>query len=238
MIAETAFRPLKIRKTLKDRTSSLVTNAIISGQIKPGERVNESYLARQLHISRAPVREALQQLQEQGLIISIPRRGMFVVSLKPEDIQKINSLRIVLEAEALRLARQHASPQAADKLIHKVKELELLKNAPWAEQVAADAEFHQAIWALSGNEYLEKILNGLTMPLFAHAMLKFIQSKTNPISLDPHRPLLDFVLGTSKQSPEELMLTHLSLRWEEPSKFLSFKHGSDLPLPATENTKT
>jgi len=52
----------------------------------------------------------MQQLQEQGLIVNVPRRGMFAVSLDEEEIGKINSLRVVLEAEALRLARRHLNP--------------------------------------------------------------------------------------------------------------------------------
>src|SRR5689334_4432403 len=102
---------MKNAETLKDRAVELLTDAILNGRIKPGERLNESQLAREFHVSRAPVREALQQLQEQSLIVNVPRRGMFVVSLEEEDIQKINSLRIVLESEALRLARKHLNPQ-------------------------------------------------------------------------------------------------------------------------------
>jgi len=109
------LQPIKNNGTLKDRTVEVIADAILGGKIKPGERLNESQLARDLRISRAPVREALQQLQEQGLIINIPRRGMFVVTLDEEDIQKVNSLRVVLEAEALRLARMHLTTQRQKK---------------------------------------------------------------------------------------------------------------------------
>ena len=98
VVRDSVFRPMK------DRTVQILADAILTGKIKPGERLNESQLARDLNVSRAPVREALQQLQEQSLIVNIPRRGMYAVSLDDDDIQKINSLRIVLEAEAIRLA--------------------------------------------------------------------------------------------------------------------------------------
>ena len=115
MARDSIFQPIKNNGTLKDRTVEVLVDAILSGKIRPGERLNESQLARDLRVSRAPVREALQQLQEQSLIVNIPRRGMFVVSLDEEDIQKINSLRIVLEAEALRLVRRHLTPQREKK---------------------------------------------------------------------------------------------------------------------------
>ena len=86
--------------TLKAHLVATLREAIIARKFKPGERLNESQLARQYGVSRIPVREALQQLQEQGLVMNHPRRGMFI-NILSEDCQKINSLRIVLEAEAL-----------------------------------------------------------------------------------------------------------------------------------------
>ena len=59
-----------------------LVEAVLSGRLKAGSRLNESQLSRELHVSRAPIREALKQLQEQGLVVHQPRRGMFVVSLK------------------------------------------------------------------------------------------------------------------------------------------------------------
>src|ERR1051326_5494272 len=96
-------------RTLKDQVSHLVSGAILCGKIKAGERLNESKLARDLGVSRIPIREALQELQERGLVVNIPRRGKFVISLSDEEIQKINSLRLILEGEALRLCRANIS---------------------------------------------------------------------------------------------------------------------------------
>jgi DNA-binding GntR family transcriptional regulator len=59
----------------------MLPDAIIGRKISLGEKLNESQLTRDLHVGRAPVREAMQQLQEPGLIVNVPRRGMFVVSL-------------------------------------------------------------------------------------------------------------------------------------------------------------
>src|SRR3954463_6410511 len=101
-----ALPPVKT-STLRENVAEILINAILSGKFKPGDRLNESELGRQLRVSRAPIREALQQLQEQGLGMNYPRRGMFVVSLTEQDIRKINSLRLLLEAEALLLCRKN-----------------------------------------------------------------------------------------------------------------------------------
>lgn len=221
MPKESIFQPIKNNGTLKDHTVELLGDAILSGKIKPGERLNESQLARDLHVSRAPVREALQQLQEQCLIVNIPRRGMFVVSLDEEDIQKINSLRIVLEAEALRLARRHLDPQREKKLEQLLTKMENMEPAPTKLSMRVDFEFHQTIWHYSNNEHLGKILTSLTAPLFAHSVRNLLRSEKMRIVLDSHRPLFEFICSRSQETAEQIMVAHLSIRYHDPQKFSS-----------------
>ncbi len=209
--------------TLRQKSVELLSNAILSSKIKPGERLNESELARNLHVSRAPIREALQQLQEQGLIVNVPRRGMFVVSLDEESIQKINSLRIVLEAEALRLARRNAGPKEKEKLERQVEKMEGMSHVPTNEMVRVDMEFHRMIWNFAKNEYLEKTLTSLIAPLLAHMMLTLFREEKQKMVLDSHRPLMEYVFGNSDQPAEKVMLNHLTLRWVDPARFSSFK---------------
>ena len=218
----TLFRPIRPETTLKDKAVELLSDRIVSGKIRPGERLNESELAHQLGISRAPIREALQQLLEQGLVISIPRRGMFVISLTEEDVQKINSLRLVLESEALRLAKVSIGPQGIQKLRRLLKRMDHTEPTATNVAVRLDIEFHRTIWSFTGNEYLEKNLLSLTAPLFAHAMLTFLRAERQRLVLDSHRPLLDFLEGNSTQAADEVIMAHLALRWPEPFRFSSF----------------
>lgn len=211
--------------TLRQKSVQLLSNAILSSKIKPGERLNESELARNLHVSRAPIREALQQLQEQGLIVNVPRRGMFVVSLDEESIQKINSLRIILEAEALRLAQRNAGPKEKEKLERQVEKMEGMSHVPTNEMVHVDMEFHRMIWNFAKNEYLEKTLTSLTAPLLAHMMLTLFRQEKQKMVLDSHRPLMEYVFGNSDLPAEKVMLNHLTLRWVDPARFSSFRDG-------------
>jgi len=221
MARDSIFQPIKNNGTLKDRTVEVLVDAILSGKIRPGERLNESQLARDLRVSRAPVREALQQLQEQSLIVNIPRRGMFVVSLDEEDIQKINSLRIVLEAEALRLVRRHLIPQREKKLEQLLTTMENTEPAPTKLSMRVDFEFHRTIWSYSGNEYLEKTLTSLTAPLFAHSVRTLLRAEKLRMVLDSHRPLFEFICGRSEETAEQIMVAHLSVRYHQPDKFAS-----------------
>jgi len=217
------FGRIRSDDTLRQKSVELLSNAILSSKIKPGERLNESELARKLHVSRAPIREALQQLQEQGLIVNVPRRGMFVVSLDEESIQKINSLRAVLESEALRLARLHAGSKEKEKLTRLVESMERMSHVPTNEMVRVDMEFHRMIWSFTKNEYLEKTLISLTAPLFAHSMLTLLRGEKQRMVLDSHRPLEAYVVGKSNQPAEKVVLDHLTLRWVDPARFSSFQ---------------
>lgn len=219
MARQSVIGPIPAQKTLKDAAAALLIQQIFSGKIRPGERLNESELSRQLSISRAPIREALQQLLEQGIVVSVARRGMFVVSLDQEDIQKINSLRLVLESEALRLARRFASSKDIQKLTGLVVKMENMDSAPTPDSVRVDIEFHRMIWKLAGNEYLEKMLTSLTAPLFANALLTHLRAEKQRMVLDSHRPLLVYLQGKSKESAEKLMFAHLALRWIDPAHF-------------------
>ena len=106
--------------TLRAHVVKILSSGILSGKYKPGDRLNESQIARELNISRIPVREALSQLQEQGLVQNRERRGMFVTNIGQEEVQQIASLRFLLESEALRLAKMNMTPvilAALDRLV-------------------------------------------------------------------------------------------------------------------------
>ncbi|MGH9529859.1 MAG: GntR family transcriptional regulator [Terriglobales bacterium] len=211
-------------RTLKQQVVKLLRGAILSGKIKPGERLNESELARDLGLSRIPVREALQQLQEQGLVIDSPRRGKFVVNLSEEEIQKINSLRLVLESEALRLCRAKISPEGLVNLASLANKMEHSREVSEMEASALDIEFHRTIWKHSGNEYLARVLESITIPLFAHRVLwRLNREMLGWASILPnrHHQILEFVQGKLDQPAEEVMLEHLSFRYPHPERFSS-----------------
>ncbi len=211
-------------RTLKEQVVKLLREAIFSGRIKPGQRLNESELSRDLGLSRIPVREALQKLQEQGLVVDVPRRGKFVINLSEEEIQKINSLRIILEGEALRLCRAKITPEGVRDLTKLVGKMEKFREAPEVEASNLDMDFHRTIWSHSGNEFLAKTLEGITIPLFAHRVLWRINRDMlgwASILSNQHRQLLNYIKGRVDRPAEGVMLEHLSYRYQQPERFSS-----------------
>lgn len=204
--------------TLRAHVVKMLSADILAGRYKPGDRLNESQIARELNISRIPVREALSQLQEQGLVQNRARRGMFVTNLGSEEVSQISSLRIILETEALRLARQRMTPQIAGELERLADRMDAW-NGTLLEAAALDLEFHRVLWRASGNPYLERVLNWLLVPLFAHRTLEHVTKEIRRWRLSHHRIILDSVTGRSATDPQEALLTHLRMAYTEPERY-------------------
>lgn len=217
---KSSFPPISW-STVKDSVQEVLSDAILSSKLKPGERLNESQLARDLKVSRAPIREALQHLQQQGLVINTPRRGMSVVLLEDEDIQKINSVRLIIEAEALRLCRARMTREVEARLVQALERLERAESSSPSVRARLDLEFHQAIWSSSGNEYLERVLSSLVAPLFAHSVLRIMKDEKVRHIIYSHRPVLAYVQGKSKDSAEKVISDHLKVPWSRPDRFSS-----------------
>jgi DNA-binding GntR family transcriptional regulator len=209
-----------IPSTIKVHLVQKLRDAILTGKYKPGDRLNESLIAREFNISRIPVREALIQLQESGLVMNLERRGMFVTQLSLEDVQKINSVRIVLETEALKLARAHMTPQVAGDLTGLVNRMDEWSGS-LPEAAALDLQFHRTIWETTGNSYLLKTLLPLATVLFAYKTLEYVSYEIRRWRLSHHRALLNVVLNRSTEDPQDAVLMHLRMSYTDPERFSS-----------------
>jgi DNA-binding GntR family transcriptional regulator len=221
--------------TLKSHLVQRLREAILTGEYKPGDRLNESLIAREFKISRIPVREALFQLQESGLVMNHERRGMFVTLLSKEDVQKINSVRIILETEALKLARARMTPELQAELSAQVNKIESWNGTEGtvAEAAALDLEFHRTLWAASGNDYLVRMLDSLATVLFAHKTLEHVSHEVRKWRLNHHRALLDVVLSPRELDIQEAVVMHLQIAYPEPERFSSIATlASNLPAPS------
>jgi DNA-binding GntR family transcriptional regulator len=213
-------RPSGAPPTLRAHVVKMLSADILAGKYKPGDRLNESQIARELNISRIPVREALSQLQEQGLVQNRERRGMFVTNIGEEEVQQISSLRIILETEALRLAKQRMTPATAAQLEKLASQMDAW-NGTLLEAAALDLEFHRVLWKAAGNPYLERVLNWLMVPLFAHRTLEHVTQEIRRWRLSHHRIILDSVTGKSDADPQEALLTHLRMAYTQPERYSS-----------------
>ena len=217
-LVEAVLTPNGPPTTLRAHVVKILSGGILTGKYRPGDRLNESQIARELNISRIPVREALSQLQEQGLVQNRERRGMFVTNIGPEEVLQISSLRIILETEALRLAQKRMTPQILAALEQIVDRMDNW-NGTLMEAAALDLEFHRALWNAAGNPYLERALNAVMVPLFAHKTLEHVTRDVRRWRMSHHRVLLDAVTGRSGDDPQEVLLTHMRMAYTEPERY-------------------
>src|SRR3954469_16406374 len=209
--------------TLRAHVVQMLSAGILAGKYKPGDRLNESQIARELNISRIPVREALSQLQEQGLVQNRERRGMFVTDITTEEVLQISSLRLILETEALRLARERMTPETSAELEALVAQMENW-DGDLLDAAALDLQFHRALWRASGNPYLERAPYGLIIPLFAHKTLEHVTHDVRRWRMSHHRTLLDAVTGRSGDDLQAVLLTHLRMSYTEPERYSTLAH--------------
>src|SRR6516225_9920161 len=101
---------------LVGQVARLLTQAVVQGRLPPGAKVVEAGIARELGVSRAPVREAARLLERQGLLVASPRRGFFVRQFAIDDIDEIYDLRICVERHAAVLAAKNLTPGTRDAL--------------------------------------------------------------------------------------------------------------------------
>jgi DNA-binding GntR family transcriptional regulator len=167
------------------------------------------------------VRQALASLEEHGLAVNQPRRGMFVNSLSDEETAQVNSVRLVLEVEALKLCRAQRSAEMERRFEAILARMENWSGGSQWEAAELDLEFHRAIWHFSGNGYLMRSLNSLCTVLFARRVLVGVEDARMRWILSHHRLLFDVIEDRSDASPEEAMLNHLKMGYDHPERFSS-----------------
>ena len=162
------------RSSLKAQSTDLLRNLIISGQIPQGTRIVEQTLADTLGISRMPVRDALSDLEHEGLIES-RANGRYIIQLNDVDIQNLFQVRQMLERLAVEQAAKQRSPKRNEVLRLSLQRLrEAIAENDRDAYAKYDLEAHQLIWLQAENPYLLKMLNSIIGPIFM-----FLASQTN-----------------------------------------------------------
>jgi DNA-binding GntR family transcriptional regulator len=171
----------KLERTfLKDQATNLLRERIIRGQISSGSKLTERDTALLLGISRAPARDALLELEKEGLVIS-KSDGRYVIELTERDIRELYAVRLNLEKMAVGLAAQNASPESRAALLALLESMRQgVANHSYQTFVQTDVEMHRLIWVQSNNRHLVRILESLMGPRFIcsfHAMQKPMTGK-------------------------------------------------------------
>jgi DNA-binding GntR family transcriptional regulator len=157
-MSPTAERSLN-KELLSDQVYAVIRHSIVNGDAKPGQRIKEGDLARELGVSQAPVREALKRLAHEGLVTYLPRRGNFVTEISAEAAADAREVRVVIEALAgRRLASSPPNPELIAALRRLVAQMrEAAADSDVARFRDLDLAFHREVCAAGGNSFVERI---------------------------------------------------------------------------------
>jgi len=185
---------------------------ILGGILPPGERVVEEQLTARYRISRAPLREALRQLAQQGLVEHLPRRGVRVAALSAEDADELFGLRNVLERYAVELAYARPEPASRAGLTSALEEMAAAAESGDAyRQNDAHQRFHVEVVALAGQRHLRQAFEPVILKLQLHmaANLRLEAEQRNAAEgVERHRRLLGAIATGDLDTAFEALASH------------------------------
>ena len=195
-------------KTLPEEVFEVLSDAILAGALKEGERLNETELAERMGISRAPVREALAELAKQGLAVQVPRKGTFVAEWKKDDLWEVATLRSVLEGMAARLASSNVEPADVHFFEDVIERMEAADQEGDVHQlIDLDLMFHGRIWECAGHERLQRALDDLKL------QTRFFMIVTRPSDVvsypEQHQALLEAICSQDLKRAEQTAIKHV-----------------------------
>ena len=199
-------KPIERHQTLREKILETIREAILKGNLRPGEKVAEPELAERFGISRTPIREAFRQLESEGYLTVIPRKGAVVAALSERDVQEFYAIKSILEGYAARLAAEKLSD----------KELEKLEGVnDKLKQLAADGdvkafyrvhnEFHETFLRAADNSKLYELIQQLGLKFSRLRMASLSVEGRMAISVEEHEKLLDAFRRHDGQAAEDLV---------------------------------
>lgn len=202
------LRPL-VNPKLSDIAFASLREAIINGLFPPGTRLVEQDIAEQLGISRIPVREAIQMLVDEGLMIKEPRRGAYVPTYSEVELEEIYSLRIVLERFVIERVMANWSPQAKTRLQAIVDAMEQAAEAGDKLQVSQlDTKFHETLWDLANHHLLLELVSELRVRIIR--FLAEANTTLSPSELTAHAQTHQSVLDALSSGNIEAAKTRIT----------------------------
>jgi DNA-binding GntR family transcriptional regulator len=198
-------------KPLREVIFDTLREAIITGELKPGERLMEVKLAEKMGVSRTPVREAIRMLELEGLVDMLPRKGAHVAELSVKDIMDVLEVRAAMDSLATRLAAERIS----DEEIKELKQIQM-QFVSYSEKenlqgtIKKDVEFHELIYRASRNDRLLQITNNLREQIqrFRVIYLKDYSSPGNLIK--EHEDIYNAISSRDAEMAQKYAQVHIN----------------------------
>ena len=205
--------------SLSGRVFVKLENDILNGKYKPGGSLNESKVADELNVSRTPVREAIRQLELEGLLVYIPNKGAIVKGLSSEDVRDIYDIRMKIEGLAAKRAAANITPEQLEELKEVVEFEEFYTNKGDTNQILKlDTKFHEIIFRASGSRLLNRTLTSFHHYIQRARSLSLEDNERAKKALNEHMAIMKSIEAGDKEKAERLMSKHILNAFENIEK--------------------
>ncbi|MCI9147782.1 MAG: GntR family transcriptional regulator [Hungatella sp.] len=195
---------------LRDVVFNTLRQAILRGELEPGERLMEIQLAERLGVSRTPIREAIRKLELEGLVLMIPRKGAEVAKISEKSLRDVLELRRCLEELAIELACQRMTEEEINGL---EKAQEAFREAVSSKDVMlmaeTDEKYHEIIYEGTNNSRLVQIINNLREQMYRYRLEYIKDADKRQILLIEHENILKAVRGRHVAEAKAAMREHI-----------------------------
>lgn len=195
---------------LRDVVFKTLRQEILTGELKPGERLMEIHLANRLGVSRTPIREAIRMLELEGLVTMIPRRGAEVANITEKNLRDVLEVRRVLDALAVSLACERITEEEKEQLrmacIAFAKATET-KNVTTIAR--ADVALHDIIIKAAGNDRLAQIVGNLGEQMYRYRFEYIKDESTHASLVEEHRIIYESIVRGDRQTAAEAVKMHI-----------------------------
>ncbi len=195
---------------LRDVVFNTLRQAILRGELKPGERLMEIQLANKLGVSRTPIREAIRKLELEGLVLMIPRRGAEVAEITEKSLRDVLEVRGALEELAVKLACQKITDEQIQELRMAEKEFEMaLSSGDVTVYAEADVKFHDVIYRATDNQRLIQLLFNLREQMYRYRVEYLKREESHGNLLIEHRRIIETIANRDMDAAVDAVCQHI-----------------------------
>lgn len=195
---------------LRDVVFNTLRKAILTGQLKPGERLMEVHLAGKLGVSRTPIREAIRKLELEGLVTMIPRRGAEVAQITEKSLKDVLEVRRALDVLCVELACERITPEEIEALKEACGEFKQATKGKDASVIAkADVKLHDIIVQATGNQRLQQLVNNLAEQMYRYRFVYIKDDSQHERLIAEHQEILDSILEHDKERAAKAAKLHI-----------------------------
>lgn len=195
---------------LRDVVFNTLRQAILTGELKPGERLMEIHLADRLGVSRTPIREAIRKLELEGLVIMIPRKGAQVARITEKNLKDVLEVRRALDTLSVRLACERITDEQLDELKLACANFEaVVKNTNTKAITEADVKFHDIINQSTKNTRLIQLINNLAEQMYRYRLEYIKDSSYHTRLVEEHKVILDAIIRKDVEAASKAVVLHI-----------------------------